>query len=167
METPVISEDTIALWTSLTSGERVRGFHWFAARPANEQAEIIMEGEENILPHLRTANPEKEQDKHMRYAALLLAIRRAGFDLVRRRGYRVKGHKEFEKFEQLRQGTLQSLKNQKKAPLRQLLLAHWGDVRCLKKQGTGFLLISRYLQRAHHIKASASYIARLWREVEE
>ena len=132
-------EDSITLWTSLTASERVRGLHWFAARPVLEQENILMQGEELILPRLRAAQSGTAQDKHLLYAALVLAIRLAGFDLVRKRGCRVQGHAEFEKFEQLRQGTLQSLKTQKKAPVRQLLLAHWGDVRLLKKQGTGFL----------------------------
>ena len=161
-----VVEDKIALWTSLTPQEMARGVRWFASRPAAEQVSIMMDGEQKILPRLQKANPEIAPDSTLRYAAFVIAIRQAGFDLIRKRGYRVHGHKDFEKFEALRQGTLQSLKNRKRAPLRQVLLAHWGDVRTLKRGGTGFLLISRYLVRAHSIKASPSYIARLWREIE-
>lgn len=165
--TAPLSQDNMTLWTSLTPKERERGVRWFASRPAEEQATILVDGEEHIFPRLQQANPERAQDAFLRYAAFVLAVRRAGFDVLRKRGYRVHGHKNYEQFEALRQGTLQSLRDKKKAPLRQEVLALWGEVRRLKMTGTGFLLISRYLLRAHQLKVSPSYIAKLWKSLEE
>jgi hypothetical protein len=175
MDSPVITEvgnakverpeDKIAIWTALGHKERIRGVRWFASRPLAEQTRIIADGEA-LLPRLQQIHPETEDDEHLRFAAFVLAIRRSGFDLIRKRGYRVLGHKNFEQFESLRQGTLSSLKREKKAPLRQEVLALWGEVRGLRKQGNGFLLISRYLLRVHKLKVSVSYLVKLWREVE-
>ena len=122
-------QDSITIWTSLTPKERERGVRWFASRPAGEQAAIIMEGEEKIFPRLQKMNTSEGDDMYLRYAAFILAVRQSGFDLLRKRGYRVHGHKNYEKFEALRQGTLQSLRNTKKAQLRQEVLAFWGDIR--------------------------------------
>ena len=159
-------EDKIALWTSLGHKERERGVHWFASRPTEEQVRIIADSE-NLLPKFRQIHPDVAEDEHARYAAFILSIRGAGFDLIRKRGHRVHGHKNFAQFEALRQGTLASLKREKKAPLRQEVLALWGEVRGLRMQGNGFRLISRYLLRAHKLKVSASYLVKLWKEVEE
>lgn len=158
-------EDKIALWTSLGHKERARAVRWFASRPMPEQAQIIADSE-MLLLKLRQIHSEKADVEHLRYAALVLAIRGAGFDLIRKRGYRVHGHKNFEKFEELRQGTVASLRREKKAPLRQEVLSLWGEVRGLRMQGNGFRLISRYLLRAHMLKVSASYLVKLWKEVE-
>ena len=158
-------EDKIALWTSLGHKERNRGVRWFASRPVTEQASIILDGV-SLLPNLQRAHPETAADAHLRYAAFVLAIRRAGFDLVRKRGYRVLGHNNYEQFEAIRQGTLASLKRKKKAPLRQEVLAFWGEVRSLKLQKNGFRRISKYLLRAHKLKVSATYLTWLWKEFE-
>ena len=158
-------EDKIALWTALGPKEQARGVRWFASRPIEEQARIIAEGK-SLMPGLRQANPNVADDVHSAYAAFIMAIRGAGFDLIRKRGYRVHGHKNYAQFEALRQGTVASLKRGTQAPLRQDVLALWGDVRGLHTEGNGFLLISRYLLRAHKLKVSASYLAKLWNEVE-
>lgn len=158
-------EDKIVIWTSLGHKERVRGLRWFASRPMQEQARILADSE-TLLPELRRNHPEAAADEHLRYAAFVLAVRGAGFDLLRKRGYRIHGHKNFEQFEILRQGTLASLKSRKKAPLRQEVLALWGEVRVLRIQGNGFRLISRFLLRAHKLKVSPSYLVKLWAELE-
>lgn len=162
---PERPEDKIALWTSLGHKERVRSIGWFASRPMPEQVRIIADSE-SLLPRLRQMYQHAADDEHVRYAAFILAIRGAGFDLTRKRGYRVHGHKNFAQFEALRQGTLASLKRGKKAPLRQEVLALWGEVSSLRMQGNGFRLISRYLLRAHKLKVSASYLVKLWKELE-
>lgn len=159
-------DDKLTLWTELTPTERKRGARWFSSRPQEEQAAILLDCLTRVLPRLQPDDTDKNQSALMSYTAFMLAIRDAGYDLIRKRGFRIAGHKEFVKFDALRQGTINSLRNKKKALLRKELLAHWGDIRTLKKKATGFLLISRYMQRAHRIKVSPAYIARLWKEIE-
>ena len=163
---PPSMDDSITLWTELTPTERKRGTRWFSSRPQEEQAAILLDSLRRVLPRLQHDNPDADQNALMSCTAFIMAVREAGYDLIRKRGYRIAGHKEFVKFDALRQGTISSLRQKKKAPLRKELLAHWGDIRTLKKSNTGFLLISRYMQRAHRIKVSPAYIARLWKEIE-
>ena len=159
-------EDKITLWTSITPLERARAVRWFASRPSSEQIAISADGDQGVLLNLQRANPEHAQDGALRYAAFVLAIRRGGYDLTRKRGGRAMGSKDFEKLESMRQGVMESLRSRKKSPLRHALLSLWGEIKSLKQNGSGFLLISRYLVRMHTIKASPSYLARLWREME-
>ena len=161
-----LSEDKLTLWTSITPLERARAVRWFASRTASEQMSIITEVSATVLSSLQRANPEYSQDFSLRYAAFVLAIRRSGYDLARRRGGKNMNTKDFEKLEIMRQGVLESLRSRKKSPLRHVLLSYWGEIASLKKNGSGFLLIARYLVRMHNIKASPSYLARLWREIE-
>jgi len=74
---------------------------------------------------------------------------------------------EFEKLEAMRKGVMENLRSRKKSPRRHLLLSYWGEIKSLKQDGTGFLLISRYLMRAHHLKVSPSYLAKIWKQLEE
>ena len=161
-----LPEDKITLCTSTTPLERARAVRWFSARPASEQMSIIAEGAQDILANLQKANPEQAQDCVLRYAAFVLAIRRNGYDLTRNRGGKTMADKDFETLTAMRRGVMESLRSRKKSPLRHTLLSLWGEVKTLKQDGSGFLLISRYLARMHNIKASPSYLARLWREME-
>ena len=161
------NEDKITLWTSITPSERARAVRWFASRSTPEQLSMISEGEQTVLPNLKKANPEYAEDCVLRYAAFLLAIRCGGYDLARKRGGRVMRDSEFEKLEAMRKGVMENLRSRKKSPLRHALLSYWGEIKSLKRDGSGFLLISRYLARMHNIKTSPSYLAKLWREVEE
>jgi hypothetical protein len=159
-------EDKITLWTSITPLERTRAVRWFASRPTPEQTSIISEGEQTVLPNLQKANPEYVEDSALRYAAFLLAIRHGGYDLARKRGGRAMRDSAFEKLEAMRKGVMENLRSRKKSPLRFCLLSYWGEIKSLKQDGSGFLLISRYLARMHNIKVSPSYLAKLWLEVE-
>ena len=165
-QTCAVTDDKITLWTELTPTERNKGARWFASRPQEQQAAVLLDCLTRVLPRLQLESQDKSEQALLSYTAFIVSVREAGFDLIRKRGYRVAGHREFAKFDSLRQGTLNSLRNKKKAPLRKELLAHWGDIRTLKEGKTGFLLISRYMQRAHRIKVSPAYIAKLWKEIE-
>ena len=161
------NDDDVIIWSSLTPAECSKGVRWFAARPSKEQAQILATSQEKILPRLQSKNADRHADAHMRFAALLLAIRESGFDLIRKRGYRIAGNKQFEQFDQLRASTLMSIKERRKAPLRKQVLAYWGDVCTLKRnESAGFLLISRFLLQVHKIKISPQYLAKLWKELE-
>ena len=159
-------EDKITLWTSITPLERARPVRWFASRPASEQVSMISEGERRVLPNLQKANPEYASDGVLCYSAFLLAIRGGGYDLVRKRGGRAMRGNEFEKLEAMRKGVMENLRSRKKSPLRHLLLSYWGEIKSLKQDGAGFLMISRYLARMHNVKVSPSYLAKIWPEVE-
>lgn len=161
------SSDDIFIWAALTPVESKRCLRWFTARSPEEQSAILHVFQTTTLPELKKTNPTNPEDGFMQLTALLLAIRSCGFDVVRKRGYRVAGTKEFMQFDKLRNGILASVKNRKKAPLRQQVLAYWGEVRLLKNKGNGFLIISRYLMQAHKIKISSSYLSKLWLEIEE
>lgn len=158
-------KDKTTLATGLTPSEMAKGVRWLASRPLEEQAIVLQYSFETHLPRLLAEAPANHSHGS-HYVALILAIREAGFDLIRKRGYRIASKKEFEKYDALRQGTMQSLRAKRQAPLRMKTLSLWGEVRRLKQEGNGFLLISRYLSRAHAMKVSPSYLAKLWSEVE-
>lgn len=161
------SDDDVIIWTALTPEECSKGMRWFSARSHKEQAQVLALSQEEILPRLQRKHSDRHGDAYMRLAALLLAIRENGFDLVRKRGFRVAGHKQFAQFDQLRAATLESIRERKKAPLRKQVLAFWGEVCTLKRhENTGFLLIARYLLQAHKVKVSPQYLAKLWKELE-
>lgn len=159
-------DDDVAIWTALTPAERLKGMRWFAVRSPKEQAHILALSQEKIVPRLQRNYPDRYIDAYMHLAALLLAIRESGFDLTRKRGYRVAGNKQFEQFDLLRASTMEFIKEKRKAPLRKQVLAYWGDVRTFKREGTGFLLISRYLQQKHKVKVTPQYLAKIWKEIE-
>ena len=161
-----LNEEQITLWTSVTPWERSRAIRWFASRPMPEQVCIISDGERVILPNLQKANPEHTGDIVLRYAAFVLAIRRNGYDLARKSGSRAAKGNDFARLEDMRKGVLENLRSRKKSPLKHILLSHWGEIKSLRQKGTGFLLLSRYFSRAHNIKVSSSYLARLWQDVE-
>lgn len=160
------TSDDCIIWGELTPKEWKRAMRWFAARSHDEQAEIFSTYVLETLPQLKGQNMTKQLDSYMHLAAFLLAIRKSGFDTIRKRGYRIAGATEFTNYEKLRNGVLNSIRNRKKSPIRQEVLAYWGDISVLRKKGTGFLLISRYMMRAHKVKISPSYLSKLWKERE-
>ena len=48
-----------------------------------------------------------------------------------------------------------------------MILAYWGEVKELKADGMGFRVIAGYLQSKRKLKVSATYLSKLWKEVEE
>jgi intein-encoded DNA endonuclease-like protein len=50
--------------------------------------------------------------------------------------------------------------------VRKRILAYWGEVKQLKAEGAGFRAIATYLQKTRRVKTSASYLVKLWHEVE-
>jgi intein-encoded DNA endonuclease-like protein len=45
-------------------------------------------------------------------------------------------------------------------------LAYWGEVKELKTDGMGFRPIADYLTSKRKLKVSATYLSKLWKEVE-
>jgi hypothetical protein len=45
-------------------------------------------------------------------------------------------------------------------------MAYWGEVKELKAEGMGFRPIADYLARTRKVKTSATYLGKLWHEVE-
>lgn len=50
--------------------------------------------------------------------------------------------------------------------MRLKILAYWGEVKELKAEGMGFRPIADYLNRKRKLKVSATYLSKLWKEME-
>ena len=98
---------------------------------------------------------------------VVLAARNAGWDSVAGKGYRVAEKKQYDDFSNLRKARAAALIKKGRIPvLRRKILAYWGEIKELKAEGMGFRPIADYLSRSRKIKTSATYLARLWKEVE-
>ncbi|MBU1039473.1 MAG: hypothetical protein KKF77_00040 [Proteobacteria bacterium] len=99
------------------------------------------------------------------YVALLIAIRRFGFDTIRRRGFRADGPEQFVDFQRVRESRARNLREERPSPLRDKVLPRWALVRELHAQGLGFRLIARYFSKQLRIQVSPSYLRKMWREL--
>ena len=82
-------------------------------------------------------------------------------------GYRIASREQYEDFSHLRKARAAELLQQGRTPvLRRKIMAYWGEVIELKMEGLGFRTIVEYLAKTRKVKTSASYLARLWKEVE-
>jgi len=96
-----------------------------------------------------------------------MAARKAGWDTVKGKGYRVAEKEQYEDFSHLRKASAAGLIQRGRIPvLRQKILAYWGEVKELKADGMGFRPIADYLNRKRKLKVSATYLSKLWKEVE-
>lgn len=144
--------------------ERERALRWFARLAEGERA-VICDDALQRLPAMFMADPTGNSHSIAAYAALLLAVRRAGYDTMRRRGYRIAGKKELEGFARVRLSRVKNLQLGRAAPVRENIERHWAEVVELKQQGVGFRAIARYLhtqRRVGHV--SEAYLRKLWKE---
>ena len=139
-----------------TPKERARALHWFAGLAENDRERILVD----VVSACASATPPTP------YVALLGAIRDFGFDTVRRRGFRTAGPEQFVDFQRVRESRVQNLRNERPSPLRDKVLHRWALVRELHGQGLGFRLIARYFSKQLRISVSASYLRKMWRELE-
>ncbi len=139
-----------------TDNERARALRWLAGLAESDRERILADAfaacaaAPSLTPHV----------------ALLDAIRRFGFDTIRRRGFRAAGPEQFEDFQRVRESRARNLRNERPSPLRDTMLHRWALVRELHGQGLGFRLIARYFSKQLRISVSASYLRKLWRELE-
>ena len=139
-----------------TAKERARALRWLAGLAEADREHILADA----FAACASASPPTP------YIALLGAIRRFGFDTVRRRGFRAAGPEQFEDFQRVRESRARNLREERPSPLRDKVLHRWALVRELHGQGLGFRLIARYFSKQLRVQVSPSYLRRLWGELE-
>jgi hypothetical protein len=155
----------IELLTGLIERERKRVFTWAAALPEEQLIKIFQDGVKRAY-QIKNEHPEIP-GKVTKYSAFILSARNAGWDTLQGKAYRVADKKQFSDFTELRKAKAAAVIRQGRSPiLRKKILAYWGEVKEFKKEGLGFRPISVYLLKNRKIKASPSYLAKLWKEVE-
>jgi len=139
-----------------TAKERARALRWLAGLAESDRERIMAEA----FSACATATPLTP------YVSLLIAIRRFGFDTIRRRGFRVAAPEQFEDFQRVRESRARNLREERPSPLRDKVLHRWALVRELHGQGLGFRLIARYFSKQLRLQVSPSYLRKLWGELE-
>lgn len=158
-------DEQIDLITGITRPERKKLLLWIASL-SEEMIIEIFQGAVKKSFQLKEHNPNLP-GRTNKYCALILAARHAGWDTISGRGYRVAETKQFDDFSHLRKAKVASLIKKGRTPvIRKKVLAHWGEIKELKAEGMGFRPIADYLDRTRKVKTSATYLARLWTEVE-
>lgn len=157
-------DEQIDLVTLITKLERKKLLSWMAALQEEQIIEIFQDGVKKSF-QLKEQHPDLP-GRVNKYCAFLLAARNAGWDTVSGKGYRVAQQKQYDDFTNLRKANVAALIKKGRTPvLRRKILAHWGEIKELKDAGTGFRPIAEYLAKNRKIKTSATYLARLWKEV--
>jgi hypothetical protein len=157
--------EQLNLITGLTESERKKVFPWVASLPEEKIIEIFQEGVKKSF-QLREERPGLP-GRICKYCAFIIAVRKAGWDTVKGKGYRVAAQEQYSDFSQLRKANAANLISKGRTPvLRRKILAHWGEVKELKVNGMGFRTIADYLTIKRKLKISATYLAKLWKEVE-
>lgn len=158
-------DDLLNQITSLTANERKKVFSWAASLSEDQLIEIFQDGVKKSF-QLKEERPDLP-GKVSKYGSFIIAARKAGWDTVKGKGFRVAGEKQYEDFSHLRKAKVASLIQRGRTPvLRRKILAFWGEVKQLKIDGVGFRPIAEYLTRTRKVKTSATYLARLWKEIE-
>ena len=138
-----------------TAKERARALRWLAGLAEADRERVLAEA----FAVCASATPPTP------YVALLGAIRRFGFDTVRRRGFRAAGQEQFEDFQRVRESRARNLREERPSPKRDNVLSRWALVRELHGNGLGFRLIARYFSKQLRISVSASYLRKMWQEL--
>jgi len=151
--------------TGLTESERKHLLRWVFSQP-EENIILIFQAGVKVFFILKQSTPELS-GRIGKYAAFILAARKSGWDTLRGKGYRVAGQKQYDDFSHLRKAKVSGLIQRGRTPvLRRKVLAYWGEVKELKSEGVGFRGIASYLHKNRKLKVSASYLVKLWHEVE-
>ena len=157
--------EQLNLITGLTESERKKIFSWVASLPEEMIIEIFQEGVKKSF-QLKEERPDLH-GRINKYCAFVMAARKAGWDTVKGKGYRVAEKEQYDDFSHLRKASAAGLIQRGRTPvLRQKILAYWGEVKELKADGMGFRPIADYLNRKRKLKVSATYLSKLWKEVE-
>ena len=149
----------------MTDREREKVLSWVASLPEEKIIEVFQDG-------VKKAYQIKEELPDLagrigKYCAFIVAARKAGWDTLKGKGYRVAEKEHFDDFSHLRKAKAAELIQRGRTPVvRKKILAYWGEVKELKGEGMGFRPIADYLTRTRKVKASASYLMKLWHEVE-
>ena len=158
-------DDLLNQITGLTNRERKRVLAWVVSLPEEQIIEIFQVAVKKSF-QLKEERPDLS-GRITKYCAFILAARKAGWDTLQGKGYRVAGQAQFDDFSHLRKASAASLINKGRTPvLRRKILAYWGEVKELKTDGMGFRPIAGYLSSKRKVKVSATYLSKLWKEVE-
>ena len=158
-------DDLLNQITGLTGRERKQVISWVASLPEERIIEIFQEG-------VKKAYQIKEERPDLpgrigKYCAFVVAARKAGWDTLKGKGYRVAEKEQYDDFSHLRKARAAALIQRGRTPvLRKKILAYWGEIKELKAEGMGFRPIADYLVKTRKVKTSASYLLKLWTEIE-
>lgn len=159
-------EDILNQISGLTSSQRKKVLSWVASIPEEKIVEIFQSGVK-ISYQIKAERPDLP-GKYGKYCAFILAARTSGWDSIKGKGYRVAEKKQYDDFSDIRKSSAAELINKGRTPvIRRKVLAYWGEVKELKYAGMGFRPISEYLSKTRKIKVSASYILKMWKEIEQ
>ena len=158
-------DDLLNQLTGLTERERKKVLSWVASLPEEKIIEIFQEGVKKSY-QIREQRPDLP-GRVGKYCSFILAARKAGWDTLKGKGYRVAEKEQYDDFSHLRKARAATLIRRGRTPvLRKKILAHWGEVKELKAEGMGFRPIAEYLSKTRKVKTSASYLLKLWKEIE-
>ena len=157
--------EQLNLITGLTESERKRLFSWVASLPEEMIIEIFQKGVKKSF-QLKEERPDLH-GRINKYCAFVMAARKGGWDTIKGKGYRVADQEQYVDFSHLRKTSAAGLIQRGRTPVVRLkILAYWGEVKELKADGMGFRPIADYLNRKRKLKVSATYLSKLWKEVE-
>ncbi|QVW35169.1 hypothetical protein KIP69_16540 [Geobacter sulfurreducens] len=157
--------EQLNLITGLTEHERKKLFSWVASLAEDKIIEIFQEGVKRSF-QLKGERPDLP-GRITKYCAFVMAARKGGWDTIKGKGYRVADQEQYDDFTHLRRAAAAALVTRGRKPvLRRKILAYWGEIRGLKADGMGFRVIAGYLQSKRKLKVSATYLSKLWKEVE-
>lgn len=158
-------EEQLNQITGLTEKERKRLLSWVASLPEERVIEIFQDGVKKSF-QLKEERPDLP-GRTNKYCAFIVAARKAGWDTLKGKGYRVADQEQYNDFSHLRKAKAAELIQRGRTPvLRKKILAYWGEVKELKAEGMGFRQIADYLAKTRKVKTSASYLVKLWKEIE-
>jgi hypothetical protein len=158
-------EDLINQITGLTDHDRKKVLSWVVSLPEEQIIGIFQDGVKRSF-QIKEDRPDLP-GRIGKYGAFILAARKAGWDTLKGKGYRVAEKEQYDDFSHLRKAKAAELIRQGRTPvLRRKILAYWGEVKELKAEGMGFRPIADYLAKTRKIKTSASYLVKLWKEIE-
>ena len=155
--------ELVTTTTGLDEKQRKRVLCWTASLPEAQVIEVFKDA-------VKTAYQLKNENQDLagkvgKYCAFIVAARRAGWDTLTGKGYRIAGEKQYDDFSALREFKVATLLKRGRTPiLKRRVLAFWGEVVELKAKGMGFRTISDYLHKARKVKVSAAYLTKLWKE---
>jgi hypothetical protein len=152
------------LITELSETDQRKIFSWVASLQVPLIIDIFQDAVK-ISYQIRAQRPELE-GKVVKYSAFILAARKAGWDSIKGKGYRVADKKQYDDLSRLRITAATKFSSKGRTPmLRRKILAYWGEVTELRKEGLGFRSIADYLLQKRKIKTSETYLRMLWKEV--
>ena len=158
-------DDLLNQITGLTDRERKQLLAWVASLPEERIIEIFQDGVKKAY-QIKVERPDLS-GRIGKYCAFIVAARKAGWDTLKGKGYRVAEKEQYDDFSHLRKARAAELIQRGRTPvLRKKIMAYWGEVKELKADGMGFRPIADYLAKTRKVKTSASYLLKLWKEME-